>query len=355
MGIILSALAGAGDAGADSMDKRIKQYNQIDLDERRSALEERKALTILAATKQAQIDTANQLRTEQVGRLASAKEAVIQQQLGQKYAPVDAAVAAADAGQTDAPLTPEQRAVIDQSKAIDLKSLADDPKAYIAAAMQTGDLDAKTIAEIVQQGETNRRMELSQQAGFAHADKAAEAQRTFMAGENAANRAATASLREPQIEANKLKAQEKRDMAEMTKASQVASFDTMLGTLDRLSKHPGLPRSVGTYSMVPTMPGSDSANFQAELDTFQSQAFIPMVAQLKGMGALSDAEGKKLTAAVGALSLKMDEEAFKESLGRVITQMEQARTRVASTTHKPSEQAANAPADNGGWSIQQVN
>lgn len=132
-----------------------------------------------------------------------------------------------------------------------------------------------------------------------------------------------------QVEANNIKRGEKKEVADLTKNSQVASFDTMLGTLDRLGKHPGLSRSVGMTGAFPTMPGSDSANFQAELNTFQSQAFLPMVAQLKGMGALSDAEGKKLTAAVGALDPKMGEKAFRDSVARITADMEQARTRVA--------------------------
>lgn len=130
-------------------------------------------------------------------------------------------------------------------------------------------------------------------------------------------------------DANTLKRQEARDVKDMTKASQVASFDTMLGTLGRLGDHPGLSRSVGITGAFPTIPGTESANFQAELETFKSQAFIPMVSQLKGMGALSDAEGKKLTAAVGALDPKMGEKAFRESVGRVISDMEGARSRVS--------------------------
>jgi len=132
-----------------------------------------------------------------------------------------------------------------------------------------------------------------------------------------------------QVEANNIKRDEKKSVQDMTKAGQVASFDTMLGTLDRLGKHPGLSRSVGLASKLPTMPGSDSANFQAELNTFQSQAFIPMVAQLKGMGALSDAEGKKLTAAVGALDPNMGEKAFRESVKRITDEMLAARARVS--------------------------
>jgi len=125
-----------------------------------------------------------------------------------------------------------------------------------------------------------------------------------------------------------LKREQKQETADLTKSSQIASFDTMLGTLDRLAAHPGLSRSVGLVGALPTMPGSDSANFQAELNTFQSQAFIPMVAQLKGMGALSDAEGKKLTAAVGALDPKMGEKAFRDSVKRITDDMNAARNRM---------------------------
>lgn len=139
-----------------------------------------------------------------------------------------------------------------------------------------------------------------------------------------------------QVEANNIARGEKRATDEMTRSSQVASFDTMLGTLDRLGQHPGLSRSVGVYGAFPTMPGSDSANFQAELETFQSQAFIPMVAQLKGMGALSDAEGRKLTAAVGALNPKMGEQAFRASINRIKADMEQARARVSNFGKQPS-------------------
>jgi hypothetical protein len=138
-----------------------------------------------------------------------------------------------------------------------------------------------------------------------------------------------------QQDANNIKRAEKKETADLTKNSQVASFDTMLGTLDRLSNHPGLSRSVGRMGALPTMPGSDSANFQAELNTFQSQAFLPMVAQLKGMGALSDAEGKKLTAAVGALDPKMGEDAFRDSVTRITKDMEAARQRVSGQPTTP--------------------
>ena len=149
-------------------------------------------------------------------------------------------------------------------------------------------------------------------------------------------------------DANNIKRGEKQAEKDLTKAAQVSSFDVMLGSLDRLSKHPGLSRSVGVIGAFPTMPGSESANFKAELDTFQSQAFLPMVSQLKGMGALSDAEGKKLTAAVGALSPTMGEKAFRESGARITADMDTARQRRAGGVKKQQGGAS------GGWSIQKV-
>lgn len=137
-----------------------------------------------------------------------------------------------------------------------------------------------------------------------------------------------------------MKREEKQQEATQAKAGQVASFDTMLDSLDRIKSHPGLSRSVGLYSKIPSIPSSDSSNFQAELETFQSQAFLPMVSQLKGMGALSDAEGKKLTAAVGALNPKMSESAFKESLNRIQKDMEAARQRAIQNTNLPPRKAA---------------
>jgi len=136
--------------------------------------------------------------------------------------------------------------------------------------------------------------------------------------------------------------QQVRDQ-DMTKAGQIASFDTMMGTLDRLDKHKGLSGSVGLRGKLPTIPGSEPANFQAELETFKSQAFIPAVAQLKGMGALSDAEGKKLSAAVGALDPNMGEKAFRDSIARIMRDMEAARARVVSS-QRPARRATDQPA-----------
>lgn len=102
----------------------------------------------------------------------------------------------------------------------------------------------------------------------------------------------------------------------------VDTFSTALDSLNEIESSPGLKKAVGFNSAFPTVPGTDAANFEARLDTFKAQTFLPMVASLKGMGALSDAEGKKLSDAVGALSPKMSEDAFRSSIGKIRTQLE---------------------------------
>lgn len=120
-----------------------------------------------------------------------------------------------------------------------------------------------------------------------------------------------------------------RQKAEIAKADRQAAaqgavdtFSTALDSLNEIEQSPGLSKAVGIRSAFPTVPGSDAANFEARLDTFKAQTFLPIVQSLKGMGALSDAEGKKLSDAVGALSPKMSEKAFRDSIGKIRNQLE---------------------------------
>lgn len=99
-----------------------------------------------------------------------------------------------------------------------------------------------------------------------------------------------------------------------------------IDTIDTLLASKGLDKAVGMNSYLPSRRGGDAYTFERQLDTFKSQTFVPMVAQLKGMGALSDAEGKKLSDAVGALDVGMDEAAFKESLRAIKAKLEDAVT-----------------------------
>lgn len=128
-------------------------------------------------------------------------------------------------------------------------------------------------------------------------------------------------LRQKQLDVRS-KADAARADRQATAQGAVDTFSTALDSLSEIENSPGLKKAVGFNSAFPTVPGTDAANFEARLDTFKAQTFLPMVASLKGMGALSDAEGKKLSDAVGALSPKMSEDAFRSSIGKIRTQLE---------------------------------
>ena len=118
--------------------------------------------------------------------------------------------------------------------------------------------------------------------------------------------------------------------------SAMDAFDRAISTARRLKSHDGLPTAVGAKGITGGLlggwvpPGTDAADFLTELDTMKSQVFLPMVQSMKGMGALSNAEGEKLTAAIGNLSPKQSEAAFKASLDRIIADLNTYRARAVS-------------------------
>jgi hypothetical protein len=81
-----------------------------------------------------------------------------------------------------------------------------------------------------------------------------------------------------------------------------------------LYMHPGREAGTGFSSWMGNIPGTQAKDFTARLNTFKAETFVPMVSALKGMGALSDAEGKKLSESVGALDPSMTEDEFAKSL-----------------------------------------
>lgn len=131
--------------------------------------------------------------------------------------------------------------------------------------------------------------------------------------------------------------------------SAMDAFDRAINTADGLLKHPGFTTGVGLPSLNPLdgnlagfiVPGSPAADFRTSLETMKAQVFLPMVQSMKGMGALSNAEGEKLTAAIGNLSPSQSEAQFRKSVQQIISDLKTYRDR--------AKQPAAAPATKGGW------
>lgn len=122
--------------------------------------------------------------------------------------------------------------------------------------------------------------------------------------------------------------------------SAMDAFDRAIESGDRLLKHPGFsarvgsgfdPAAFGSMNAFTGKPfsGTNAADFEAELTAMKAQVFLPMVQSMKGMGALSNAEGEKLTAAIGALDPNMSETAFAASMKRIIGDLNKYKARAS--------------------------
>ncbi|PPE57089.1 phage DNA ejection protein [Pectobacterium brasiliense] len=111
------------------------------------------------------------------------------------------------------------------------------------------------------------------------------------------------------------------------------SMDTMSRTIDTANKvlnSPGFTGYFGVNLMPGTnrwIPGTDAADTSALVDTLKSQGFLSGIQQMRGMGALSNAEGQKVMDAIGNLSASQSEKSARASIKSIIdtTQMAQRR------------------------------
>lgn len=140
------------------------------------------------------------------------------------------------------------------------------------------------------------------------------------------------------IERQKLKgqiddAQTRRDQLAADKnasgQSGISAIDNALDTISRVKTAPGLSKTVGLTGAIPNIPGSEASNAQALIDQLQSQSFLASIQSMKGLGALSDAEGAKITNSIASLNTKQDEAQFRRQLDSIEKQFNTARERLA--------------------------
>jgi uncharacterized coiled-coil protein SlyX len=124
-------------------------------------------------------------------------------------------------------------------------------------------------------------------------------------------------------EENQLKLREmidKRDTAVREKVAEVenarSAMDNMLNTADRIIATPFsvVGSAAGPISARAPTLFQDTADFEALVETLGSQAFLAQIPNIKGMGALSNAEGDKLQAALQNFSLKQSPERLLENV-----------------------------------------
>lgn len=92
------------------------------------------------------------------------------------------------------------------------------------------------------------------------------------------------------------------------------SVGTLLSAaIPGLDTGPGVGTSLG--KLLGYVPGTDAKDFNAKLETLKSQQFLAQAKEMKGMGALSDAEGARIERAVASLDRDQSPQAFDNALG----------------------------------------
>jgi len=155
-------------------------------------------------------------------------------------------------------------------------------------------------------------------------------------------------------------AQEAKDVNKIQAQKQAEiSAQQVLDQAQSLFMHPGRQAGTGLSSWTSNIPTTQAKDFRANLETFKAQTFVPMVQALKGMGALSDAEGKKLTESVGTFDPSVSEEAFVKNLATA-TRTLYDKARVAGLNVQRPQfldvlgNSTGSP-DQGGWKIERSN
>lgn len=141
----------------------------------------------------------------------------------------------------------------------------------------------------------------------------------------------------------------------------VTSMDNMLNTVERLLKNPDLDDVLGSIEgRMPSILSDGGSDAIALADQLGSQAFLSQVPNIQGMGALSNAEGEKLQAALQNFSRTQSESQFRANLREVQRLVTKGRETVSKrygvpigapeTPAAPQKTESAIPA---GWTVQE--
>lgn len=145
---------------------------------------------------------------------------------------------------------------------------------------------------------------------------------------------------------------EKTSEAESAKTA----IDNSLNTIERLKKNKGLNDVLGPFegkkyypnSLASMTPFNSSAEERSDaialIETLGSQAFLAQVPTMKGLGALSNAEGEKLQSALTNLNRTQSEQQFRANLDDarrlILKARDNVKTRYGIPDSKPDTPAA---------------
>jgi hypothetical protein len=138
-------------------------------------------------------------------------------------------------------------------------------------------------------------------------------------------------------------AQKEKDIA-TRQADTLAKSQDFLSTLERLEKHPGFNELFG-MSAIPwqrKIPGSEGAGANAVFKQLEGKGFLESIQAMKGMGALSNAEGEKVSAAFLGITPEMKETEVRERIQEIKKMVQAGMTRLKTGQVAPPDPRGDA-------------
>ena len=94
-----------------------------------------------------------------------------------------------------------------------------------------------------------------------------------------------------------------------------AKADQSISVIDQILNHPGFDARYGVRGVLPAIPGTAGADFDALRDQLKGQAFLQAFETLKGGGQITEVEGEKATDAISrAFNQSQRPEAARQAL-----------------------------------------
>lgn len=119
--------------------------------------------------------------------------------------------------------------------------------------------------------------------------------------------------------------------------ADIQAGENALALLESIKNDPAKAWGVGGTSIFNAIPGSSGKGFQRKVDQATSGAFLTAIEQMKGMGALSNAEGQTATAAVTRMDTALSEEDFNAALADYERIVRQGVDRAKARLQQPSQ------------------
>lgn len=94
----------------------------------------------------------------------------------------------------------------------------------------------------------------------------------------------------------------------------------------------GLNSTAGGFGIFAKIPGSPQRAFASKIETLKSQVFLNQIAKMRGLGALTDAEGARLEKSIASLDINLEPSVLQANLTEIAKVMSQVAVRMNKTT-----------------------